>query len=87
LVPHIGWEEAGPKKKSNIFNELELLRFYFVHSYYIKCNNEEDSLTTSSYGIVFDSSFEKENTIGVQFHPEKSHRYGKQLLKNFIELY
>lgn len=62
-------------------------RFYFVHSYAVKCYDEKDILTTTFYGYEFVSSFEKENIIGVQFHPEKSHKFGMQLLKNFIEKY
>lgn len=62
-------------------------RFYFVHSYYVSCDREEDILTITSYGHDFVSSFEKENIIGVQFHPEKSHKFGMSLFKNFVERY
>ena len=61
--------------------------FYFTHSYYVKCLNYEDVISKTFYGIEFDSAFQKDNIIGVQFHPEKSHKSGLKLLKNFIENY
>jgi len=87
-VPHMGWNFVSIKKQSRIFFNLpENPRFYFVHSYYALLENNEDILTTTNYGHEFVSSFERENIIGVQFHPEKSHKYGMTILKNFIELY
>ena len=88
-VPHMGWNIAKQQKKSKLFSTMEANenRFYFVHSYAIKCENEKDILTTTSYGYSFVSSFEKENIIGCQFHPEKSHKFGMQLFKNFVENY
>jgi glutamine amidotransferase len=59
--------------------------FYFVHSYYVSCNEPSDILTTTSYGIEFVSSFQKANIFATQFHPEKSHKYGKKLMQNFVE--
>ena len=61
-------------------------RFYFAHSYYVKCKNGKDVLTTAFYPAEFVSSFCKGNICGVQFHPEKSHKYGMKMLKNFSEL-
>lgn len=85
-VPHMGWNSVQTVKNSPLFEELEDdSRFYFVHSYYVECNNTEDVLTVTSYGIEFASSISKENIFGVQFHPEKSHRFGMKLLKNFLE--
>ena len=87
-VPHMGWNIINHQKKSKLFDEYESeKRFYFVHSYYVNCNQKGDILTTTNYGKDFTSSFEKENVIGVQFHPEKSHNFGMKLLKNFIEKY
>ena len=87
-VPHMGWNTIQHKKVSALFVETESeKRFYFVHSYYVSCESEEDVLTTTSYTHDFVSSFEKENIVGVQFHPEKSHRFGMELLKNFVEKY
>jgi glutamine amidotransferase len=62
-------------------------RFYFVHSYAVECINKEDILTTTHYGYDFVSSFEKENVLGCQFHPEKSHKFGMSVFKNFVENY
>jgi len=87
-VPHMGWNFTDIKMHSKLFESMpERSRFYFVHSFYVKCNLEADILTTSNYGNTFVSAFEKGNIIGVQFHPEKSHKFGMQLLKNFIEKY
>lgn len=85
-VPHIGWDHVRPAKTSRLFEDLpEPSRFYFVHSYFISCHNPGDSLAQNSYGASFSSAFESGNIAGVQFHPEKSHRFGKLLLKNFVE--
>ena len=87
-VPHMGWNVTDIKMHSKLFESMpERSRFYFVHSFYVKCNLEADILTTTNYGNTFVSAFEKGNIIGVQFHPEKSHKFGMQLLKNFIEKY
>jgi glutamine amidotransferase len=87
-VPHMGWNIIYNQKESKLFTPTDdEERFYFVHSYYVSCNNREDILTTTSYGHNFVSSFEKENIVGVQFHPEKSHKFGMRLFKNFVERY
>lgn len=87
-VPHMGWDIVEQTKESDLLMDLpKPVRFYFVHSYYISCSNSSDALTKNYYSCIYDSAFEKGNILGVQFHPEKSHRYGKQLLKNFIEHY
>lgn len=87
-VPHMGWNTIEHSKESKLFNDYDLeKRFYFVHSYYVSAKNESEVLTHSEYGHKFVSSFEKENIIGVQFHPEKSHNFGMNLIKNFIEKY
>jgi len=86
--PHMGWNFIDAKKASRLLTNLpDKSRFYFVHSYYVKAADNDDTLTTTSYEQEFVSSFEKGNIIGVQFHPEKSHRFGMALLKNFAELY
>ncbi|HAN18992.1 MAG: imidazole glycerol phosphate synthase, glutamine amidotransferase subunit [Bacteroidetes bacterium GWC2_33_15] len=85
-IPHMGWNSIKPKKESVLFNHFDAdYLYYFVHSYYIQCNNQADILATTEYKIEFVSALEKENIFGVQFHPEKSHEWGEQLLKNFIE--
>ena len=85
-LPHMGWNTIKPQK-SILFEGLDAKsRFYFVHSYYFDNDNHEDMISTSNYGGIFTSSVNKNNIYGVQFHPEKSHQNGLQLLKNFAEL-
>jgi len=87
-IPHMGWNIIKHQKESKLFDECESeKRFYFVHSYNVSCNQEIDILTNTNYIQDFVSSFEKENIVGVQFHPEKSHKFGMSLLKNFVENY
>jgi glutamine amidotransferase len=87
-VPHMGWNLVAPAKQSAILRGYAAeTRFYFVHSYYVRCDDPTDALLRSGYGgHTFDAAFEHRNLIGVQFHPEKSHRFGMWLLKNFTEL-
>ena len=86
-VPHMNWSDIKLTKKSQLFNNLnDNTRFYFVHSYYMKPNNTKDTLCTVDYGGEFSAAIEKNNIYGVQFHPEKSHKYGMQLLSNFSKL-
>lgn len=86
-VPHMGWNKVALAKPDSLITRglSEEARFYFVHSYYVTCNSSEDILTKSTYGHEFVSSFEKNNIVGVQFHPEKSHKFGITLFRNFIE--
>lgn len=85
-IPHIGWNSLKFNKESSLLNRIESDQlFYFIHSYYVDCHNKNDVLTTTSYGIEFVSSIEKENIVGTQFHPEKSHKEGLQLVFNFLE--
>ena len=84
-VPHMGWSRLDISVDSKIFSMTEKdSRYYFVHSYCVKCKNEDDSAAQVVYGERFDVAFERENIFGVQFHPEKSHHFGMQILKNFI---
>ena len=85
-VPHMGWNNIEIiNKKSRLMHGLDNnSRFYFVHSYYVTCNDSSDILTHTNYGVDFVSSFERGNILGVQFHPEKSHKFGIRLFKNFI---
>jgi len=85
-IPHMGWNLVTQQKDNLLFKGMESeLRYYFVHSYHVVCNNVEDLLTTTNYGYDFVSSFATDNIFGVQFHPEKSHKFGMDLLKNFVE--
>ena len=88
-VPHMGWNQIEPCNDSKILTGLDSTsRFYFVHSYYVKVDDSSNVLTYSDYGNKFVSGItNNENIIGVQFHPEKSHKYGVTLFKNFIEKY
>lgn len=86
-VPHMGWNTVESQKRSVLLNNFEAnARFYFVHSYHIICRNREDELLKTYYGYPFVSAVERENIIGVQFHPEKSHRFGLELYKNFASI-
>jgi len=87
-VPHMGWEYITQQKESKLMLDMyQESKFYFVHSYYVKCNIDTDVLFGSNYIHDFVSAFEKDNIIGVQFHPEKSHKFGMKLLKNFVDNY
>jgi glutamine amidotransferase len=80
----MGWNNIEIVKKSWLFDEMfPEPRFYFVHSYHVRCNNEMDILTRTFYGYDFVSSLLRNNIAGVQFHPEKSHKFGMKLLSNF----
>jgi len=86
-IPHMGWNEVNRLKSSKLFSDtLTEERFYFVHSYHVNCNNNDEVLTSTNYGYEFHSAFKKENIIGVQYHPEKSHKFGFRFFKNFISL-
>lgn len=86
-VPHMGWNTATSVYSHPLFAGLEANpRFYFVHSYYVACRSSGAVLTETRYGGVFTSSVASENILGVQFHPEKSHRFGMQLFRNYATI-
>ena len=86
-VPHMGWNRIQIKKASALMKGVEeLSEFYFAHSYYLQINDRTNLLNETEYGISFPSAVEHNNIFGVQYHPEKSHRSGVQVLKNFIEM-
>ncbi len=86
-LPHMGWNDVIPVKNHPLFIGLEEdAIFYFLHSFYFKCNNPEESIAVSDYGISFSSAVNRENIFGIQFHPEKSHQFGEKLLHNFARL-
>ena len=89
-IPHMGWNEVEICRQDELVKDLEkseeAARFYFVHSYFIECANPQEVLLKTSYGKNFDAAFRHNHIMGVQFHPEKSHKFGMQILKNFYEL-
>lgn len=86
-IPHIGWNQVKGLKSSKLLNGIEdESEFYFVHSYHFELNQESDGLCETTYEYPFVSAIEKDNMFGVQFHPEKSHDVGLQMLRNFVEL-
>jgi len=85
-IPHVGWNKLHFKNESDIFKNINPESpYYFTHSYYVKCNNKKDILSSTTYGHEFVSVVNRENIYGTQFHPEKSHRKGFQILINFVK--
>lgn len=85
-LPHMGWNDVNTTVKNPLLDQLDCSLFYFLHSYYFSCNNPSDVIGESNYGNVFTCAVNHKNIYGVQFHPEKSHEYGIQLLKNFSNI-
>jgi glutamine amidotransferase len=86
-VPHMGWSAIEPRRTDPLIAGAESgSRFYFVHSYHVVPDRPDDGLTTSDYGIDFVSMVRSGNVMGAQFHPEKSHRFGMTILRNFASL-
>ena len=87
-IPHMGWAEVKDFQQSKLFTGMyEEPRFYFVHSFHLQLENEADKLASSRYGYDFTAGIEHDNILGVQFHPEKSHKFGMKLLENFAKYY
>ncbi len=85
-VPHMGWNVVTPRRESPLLSAVPTpRRFYFVHSYHLACERAEDIVATTEYGIEFVSAVARDNVYGVQFHPEKSHKFGMAVLKAFVE--
>jgi glutamine amidotransferase len=83
-VPHMGWNIAIPSAPSRLTSGVgSEPRYYFVHSYNVQVDDPAHSLMRTNYGLDFDSAVGRDNIFGVQFHPEKSHRFGMKILKNF----
>ena len=88
-VPHMGWNLVTPHTPSALtagFDSLSEPRFYFVHSYFIECDDPDSAILHTTYGVTYASAIQQGNVYGVQFHPEKSHRFGMKLLENFAGL-
>lgn len=85
-IPHMGWNTVFPFSHSILQTgllSLDEVRYYFVHSYFVELENDEDCIFKCNYGHPFCAAFQHENIFGVQFHPEKSHKFGFRLLNNF----
>jgi len=86
-IPHMGWTDVEVCKPSGLFDNMyEDPRFYFVHSYHLQLEDREDALVEATYGYAFVAGVQRGNIMGVQFHPEKSHKFGMKLLENFVNL-
>jgi len=86
-IPHIGWNTIDINRSHPLLNGInEESFFYFVHSYHVECRKEDDSLATTDYAYPFTSVIQKENIMGVQFHPEKSYDAGDRLFANFLKI-
>lgn len=85
-LPHMGWNDVTPTASDSLFKGQASPRLYFLHSYYIVPATPANTLATTSYGITFTSAVRSGNVYGTQFHPEKSHQWGIDLLKNFANM-
>lgn len=87
-IPHTGWNQVVNKKQCALVEGIpDNSEFYFVHAYHIKLNNAADALHETDYDYAFVSAMAKDNIMGVQYHPEKSHQVGELMLKNFATRY
>lgn len=85
-VPHMGWNTLRVLRQNPLVSkDCEEKRFYFVHSYKVSCNDPADPIALTQYGDDFVAAFQRNNILGVQFHPEKSHRFGMALMRRFVE--
>ncbi|HKR10327.1 MAG TPA: imidazole glycerol phosphate synthase subunit HisH [Gemmatimonadaceae bacterium] len=85
-IPHMGWNTIKKSGSHPLFADMPAdSRFYFVHSYHVVCDSPDVTIAETDYGGSFASSIARDNVMGVQFHPEKSHRFGMQLLENFAK--
>ncbi len=85
-VPHMGWNYVDARRSDSLFAGFDALpRFYFAHSYHVVCDNPDDELGRTTYGYRFTSAIQRGNISGIQFHPEKSHRFGLKVFENFLD--
>ena len=86
-IPHMGWDVVDFRKEHPLLEGINgQQRYYFVHSYHAVCDHDENVLMTCDYGYEFAAAVVKDNVMGVQFHPEKSHNFGMALLSNFVKM-
>uniref|UniRef100_UPI0040484F20 imidazole glycerol phosphate synthase subunit HisH n=1 Tax=Limnohabitans sp. TaxID=1907725 RepID=UPI0040484F20 len=86
-IPHMGWNNVLVQRDGTVLGNLIDIpsKYYFVHSFYVSCDNASDIIGVTNYSTNFVSAFQHKNIIGVQFHPEKSHKYGMQLFDKFVK--
>jgi imidazole glycerol-phosphate synthase subunit HisH len=86
-IPHTGWNQLEVQNDASLFNGINSGAYvYFNHSYYCQVKNSSDVIARTNYGISYACAVQRENILGVQFHPEKSQTVGLQILKNFLEI-
>jgi len=85
-IPHMGWNIIKPEPNSDLIGDDEEKRFYFVHSYHVVCDQESDIAGTTFYGQTFVSAIQHDNIFGLQPHPEKSHRFGMDVFRKFLNM-
>jgi glutamine amidotransferase len=86
-IPHVGWNELAVVRDNPLVSAADgTTRFYFTHSFHAVCDHPEDELATTRYGYPFTAVYGRGNVFGVQFHPEKSHRFGMHLMRQFVGL-
>jgi imidazole glycerol-phosphate synthase subunit HisH len=86
-VPHMGWNITTPVAGAALFDPKESeLRYYFVHTYHVVCDDRSHVAATTEYGVTFTSALQHRNVYGVQFHPEKSHRFGMDMFRRFAKV-
>jgi imidazole glycerol-phosphate synthase subunit HisH len=86
-IPHIGWNSISHNCTSSLLEDVpDGAMFYFLHSYYVKCDNTDEIVATTIYESEYTSAIHKENIYATQFHPEKSHEYGDKILKNYLSI-
>lgn len=85
-IPHMGWDVVTILQEDKLTDGItgEQQRYYFVHSYHALCDRQENILMTCEYGYPFTAAVVQDTIYGVQFHPEKSHKFGMSILENFI---
>lgn len=84
-VPHMGWADTWALRESPISSAIPPdARFYYVHSFHFACERDENAILAAHHGYDFTAGIQRHNILGLQFHPEKSHRYGMQILKSFL---
>src|SRR6185503_15046063 len=86
-IPHMGWNNVRPTQETGVMKDMDgSSLFYFLHSYHFECPNPNNIIGMTDYHGQFPSAVASQNIFGVQFHPEKSHRWGVRLLENFAKL-